>query len=92
MILSLVGVTYKTGFALTIRFTDTLYRKIGTTGNYSSIIDLHTLQVTAAHTLGLSAFTSPIQATELNSLSLQITHEVFIAPPNSFLAISSQSP
>jgi hypothetical protein len=26
------------------------------------------------------------------SLSLQITREVFFAPPNSFLAISSQSP
>jgi hypothetical protein len=26
------------------------------------------------------------------SLSLQITHKVFFAPPNSFLAISSQSP
>jgi hypothetical protein len=41
-----------------IRFIDTLYTPLGTTGNYSAIADLHTLQFTVTHTLVLSAFTS----------------------------------
>jgi hypothetical protein len=58
------------------------------------ITDLHTLQFTVTHALGFSVFNSRILATDFItvSLSLQITHEVFFAPPNSFLAISSQSP
>jgi hypothetical protein len=36
-----------------------------TTSNYSAIADLHTLQFTIAHTLGLSVFTSHILATNL---------------------------
>jgi hypothetical protein len=47
--------------------------------------DLHTLEFTAAHTLGFPVFTSRILATD--SLSLQIV----FAQPDSFLDISSQS-
>jgi hypothetical protein len=54
---------------------------------YNATADLHTLQVTVSHPLGFSVFTSRILATDLQvSLSLQITHEVFFAQPNSFLA------
>jgi hypothetical protein len=33
-----------------IGFIDTLYTPLGTTGNYSAIADLHTLQFTVTHT------------------------------------------
>jgi hypothetical protein len=39
-----------------IGFIDTLYTPLGTTGNYSSIADLHTLQFTVTHTLGFSVY------------------------------------
>jgi hypothetical protein len=48
-----------------IGFIDTLYTVLGTTGNYSAIADLHTLQFTVAHTLGFSVFTSRNLATNL---------------------------
>jgi hypothetical protein len=48
-----------------IEFVDTLYTQLATTGNYSAIADLHTLQFTVAHTLGFSVFTSRILATDL---------------------------
>jgi hypothetical protein len=47
-----------------IEFTDTLF----TTRDYrqySAIVDLHTLQFTVTHALGLSVFTSRILATDL---------------------------
>jgi hypothetical protein len=34
-----------------IGFIDTLYAPLGTTGNYSAIVDLHTLQFTVTLTL-----------------------------------------
>jgi hypothetical protein len=37
----------------------------GTTGKYSAIADLHTLQFTVAHTPGFSVFTSSILETDL---------------------------
>jgi hypothetical protein len=40
-----------------IGFTDTLYTALGTTGNYSFISNLRTLQFTASNTLGFSVFT-----------------------------------
>jgi hypothetical protein len=46
---------------------------------------------TVPHALGFSVFTSRILATDLSSLSLQITYEVFFAQSNSFLAISSHT-
>jgi hypothetical protein len=48
-----------------IGFIDTLYTVLGTTGNYSTITDLHTLQFTVTHTQGFSVFTSCIQAVDL---------------------------
>jgi hypothetical protein len=43
--------TYKTGFGLD-DWIDTLYTPLGTTGNYSAIAILYTLQVTVTHALG----------------------------------------
>jgi hypothetical protein len=44
---------------------DTLYTHLGTTGNYSALADLHTLQLTVAHAQGFSVFISGILATDL---------------------------
>jgi hypothetical protein len=44
---------------------DALPTKLGTTGNYSAIADLHTLQFTVTHALGFSVFTSHILTTDL---------------------------
>jgi hypothetical protein len=44
----------------------TLYiKQLGTTCNYSTIADLHTLQLTGTHALGFSVFTSLTLATDL---------------------------
>jgi hypothetical protein len=40
-----------------IGFIDTSYTALGTTGNYSAIANLRTLQFTAANTQGFSVFT-----------------------------------
>jgi hypothetical protein len=42
------------------------FAQFGTTGHYSAIAFLHTLQFTVAHALGFSAFTSRILATDLS--------------------------
>jgi hypothetical protein len=55
---------------------------------YSAIADLHTLQFTAAHTLGFTVFLVVSSQRIYNSLSLQITHEAFFSQPNSFVSIS----
>jgi hypothetical protein len=55
-------VTSKEYSALVIRFIDT---PPGTTGHYSAIADLRTLQFTVTHVLGFLAFTSHILATDL---------------------------
>jgi hypothetical protein len=49
------------GFIDTYTFT-----QFGTTGNYSAIAILHTLEFTVAHALGFSVFTSRILATDLS--------------------------
>jgi hypothetical protein len=49
------------GFIAPITFT-----QFGTTGNYSAIVILHTVQFTVAHALGFSVFTSHILAMELS--------------------------
>jgi hypothetical protein len=61
-------VTYKTGFELDDWICCTLFThtQLGTTGNYSAIAILHTLQFTVTHTLGFAVFTSPILATDLS--------------------------
>jgi hypothetical protein len=58
-------VTYKRVLDWMIGFIDTLYAVLGTTGNYTSIDILHTLQLTIIHTLGFSVFTSRILVTDL---------------------------
>jgi hypothetical protein len=50
IILSHAGVTIRLGMAWMIGFIDTLYTPLWTTGNYSTIADLHTLQFTITHT------------------------------------------
>jgi hypothetical protein len=62
-----------------IGFTDSYtFTQFTTTGNYSTIAILHTFQLTAAHAIGFSAFTSCILATDLSrELSLQITMKSF---------------
>jgi hypothetical protein len=42
------------------------FTQLGTTGNYSSIANLHTFQLTLAHALGFSGLTSRILATDLS--------------------------
>jgi hypothetical protein len=81
-----------TGFGLDDWIYWNIYTVLGTIGNYSAIADLHTLQLTVTHSLDFSVFTSRILATDFItvSLSLQITHEVSILQPNSFLAIILQ--
>jgi hypothetical protein len=68
-----------------IGFIDTLYKVLGTTGNYSAIALLNTLQFTFTHALGSSVFTKSCPGNELIIGSLQITHEVF---PHSLIPFS----
>jgi hypothetical protein len=84
--------TYKTYSGLNDWIYWHLIRQLGTTGNHSATAISHTSQFTVTHALGFSVFTSRILATDFItvSLSLQITHEVFFALPNSFLAIILQ--
>jgi hypothetical protein len=44
---------------------DTLFTQVGTTGDYSAVADLHTLQRTVPHTIQFSAFISRILATDI---------------------------
>jgi hypothetical protein len=94
IILSRVGVTYKTGFGLDVWIYCTLYiHTIRDYRQYYAIAILHTLRFTTAHALGFSDFTSRTLATDLSvSLTLQFTREVFFSQPNSFLAIILQLP
>jgi hypothetical protein len=59
-LLSLVRVIIRRGIIWRIGFIDTLYTPFGTTGNYSAIVDLHTLQFTVTHTLGFSVLHTPL--------------------------------
>jgi hypothetical protein len=43
---------------------DTLHKVLGTTGDYSAISDLHTLDFALTHAQGFSVFTSRIMATD----------------------------
>jgi hypothetical protein len=46
---------YRWGFGLDIGFTGHLYTQLGTTSNYSTIANLHTLQITTAHAMSFPA-------------------------------------
>jgi hypothetical protein len=58
-------VTYKSGFGLDDWIYWHLFHTTRDYGQYNAIAILHTLQFTVAHTLGSSAFTSRILATDL---------------------------
>jgi hypothetical protein len=58
-------VTYRRVLDWMIGFIDALFTQLGTTGSYSAIADLHTLQFTVTRALGFSVFTSRILATDL---------------------------
>jgi hypothetical protein len=56
------------GFGLVTRFNDHLCTQVVTTYNYNTIANLHTLQITGAHTQSSqSAFTSRFLVTDLNN-------------------------
>jgi hypothetical protein len=61
---------YRRCFGLAIGFTDHLYTQQEITSNYSTLINVHTLQITTAHDKSLPAccvFTSRSLATASNS-------------------------
>jgi hypothetical protein len=59
---------YRRGVDWKIEFIDTLYTPLGTTHNYSAIVDLHTWKFAVTHTLGFAVFTSRILATDFNTV------------------------
>jgi hypothetical protein len=72
-----------------IGFIASLYiHALETTGNYSAVADLRTLQFTVAHTLGFSVFTSRILATDLSQSHCNFKSHM----KSSFLAVCSQLP
>jgi hypothetical protein len=88
-------VTYKQFLGGMIGFIDTIY--IHTTRDYrqySAIADLHSSQFTVTRALLFSQSSLVVFCQRIyhSPTSLQITHEVYITLPSSFLAISSQSP
>jgi hypothetical protein len=47
---------YRRGFGSNIGSIDHLYRQLGTTNNYNSIVNLRTLQITTAHAKSFPAY------------------------------------
>jgi hypothetical protein len=66
-------VTIRRGMDWMIRFIETLYTPLGSTGNYSAIADLHTLQFTVTHALEFSVFTSHILATDFDTRIIPVS-------------------
>jgi hypothetical protein len=58
-------VTYRQVLDWLIGLIDHLYTPFGTTGNYSDVADLHTLQFTVPYEPGFSVFLSRILTTDL---------------------------
>jgi hypothetical protein len=61
---------YRRGFGFDIGFIHHLFTQLGTTSNYSTILNLHTLQITTAHAKSFPAccvFTSRSLVTAPNS-------------------------
>jgi hypothetical protein len=56
-----------------IQFIGHLYTPLGTTNNYNTISNLHTLQFTVSHTLGFSVFTICILATDFNTVIISVS-------------------
>jgi hypothetical protein len=84
---------YKTGFGLDDWIYCTLYMQtVRDYGQYRAIAILRTLEFTVTHALGFPSSLTVSWQQIYHSLSLQLTHLVFLARSNSFLAISSRSP
>jgi hypothetical protein len=49
-------VTYRQFSDYMLGFIDTLFTQLGITLNYSAVADLHTLQFTVTHALGLKSY------------------------------------
>jgi hypothetical protein len=84
------GVTYRRVLGWVIGFIDTLYTVLGTTGNQSAIANLHTVQFTDTHALGLLDFTGRILATDLKAFHSKLKSHMkssfrslipFLTPP-----------
>jgi hypothetical protein len=69
-----VCVTYRRGLDWMIGFIDTLYTPLLTTGNYSAMANVRTLQFTVTHTLQFPVFTSRILATNFNTVVIPVSH------------------
>jgi hypothetical protein len=86
-ILSRVGVwtcvIYKAGSGLDNWINWHLVHTTRDYRQYSAIVVLHTSQITVTQALGFTVIPNCILQRNYDSLSLQITHEVFFAPPNS---------
>jgi hypothetical protein len=67
-------VTYNTGFGAGDWIYWHFIHSLGTTGNYSAIADLHTLQFTVTHALGFLVFTSR----SLSLLSIELSRLMYI--------------
>jgi hypothetical protein len=77
LILSSVGVTIGRGMDWMIGFIDTLHTPLGTTGNYSAIAYLNTLQFTVTHThygsQSITVSTSRFLATDFSTGTITVT-------------------
>jgi hypothetical protein len=68
--------TYRRVLNWMIGFINSLYMQLGTTGKYSAIADLHTLQFTVTHTPGFSVFTGRILVTDLNTVVTPVSRQL----------------
>jgi hypothetical protein len=69
-----VGVNVDVVLDWTIGFIHALYTILGTTGNYSALVDLHTLQFTLTYALGFSVFLVISWQRIYNSFTVPLNH------------------